>query len=253
MMVVTHGLSGYVLGRVAMPVLRRHSPLSPAAMSWAFFLGAMMPDGDFVTRLLLGTSAYFSNHWYGHRQASHSILGTFLLAGAVALIGYLPWLSRAGDPLVPEERRRTVARSLAWAWACLWCGGLLHLVGDLPTPGMSLVVFWPFPERFGSWSHIGWFTPYLLWMFISAVLLGGAMRWTGRKLVSGGWVRTGIYVSAAAWVVYALAFYRWLHYLMISRYESAPQYAAVQQDLLPDVLNSFSTEWVRTVWRWMTY
>ncbi len=250
-MVVTHGLSGYVAGRVAMPVLRRVSPLSPGGMSWAFFLGAMMPDGDIIARLLLGHSAYFSGAWYGHRQASHSILGTFVLAGVFALIGYAPWLWRAGRELAPAPRLRQAGRAAAWAWGCLWCGGLLHLVGDLPTPGMALPVLWPLRERFGSWSHIGWFTPYLWWMFVTAVLLGGVLRWAGQRLVAAGSFRSGIYVSGSAWLVYVLALYRWLHYLSISRYESAAQYGAAQQDLLPQVLIGFSSDWVRVVWRWM--
>jgi len=251
MMVVTHGLSGYVVGRVAMPMLRRISPLSPGAMSWAFFLGAVMPDGDYVTRLFLGHAAYFSGAWYSHRQASHSILGTFLLGGAIALVCCGPWLWRGARDMAPARRLRHAGRAAAWIWGCLWCGGMLHLVGDLPTPGMALPVLWPLPMRFGSWSHIGWFTPYLWWMFVTAVGLGGALRWGGQKLVAAGSFRTGIYVAGSAWFVYVLAIYRWLHVLAVSRYESAAQYAALQRNLLPEELVGVSSTWVRAVWRWM--
>jgi len=241
MMVLTHGLSGYVAGRVAMPALGRLSPLPPRTMSWAFFIGAVMPDGDVLTRILLGQTAYFSGAWYAHRQASHSILGTLVLAGIVTLAGFAPRL-RLGW----EDRR-----ALAWLWGCLWCGGLLHLIGDLPTPGRSLPVFWPLPGRYGSWSHIGWFTPYLWWMFASAVLLGFVLRRSGGLLVARGAIRSGIVVSGSAWGVYTLTLYRWLHYLVISRYESATQFAAAQRALLPDPLVSVSSEWVRFLWRWM--
>jgi membrane-bound metal-dependent hydrolase YbcI (DUF457 family) len=246
MMVLTHGMSGYVCGRVAMPALRRVSPLSPRAMSWAFALGAMMPDGDILSRVLLGQGAYFSGAWYGHRQASHSIVGTFLLAGLVAVLGVAAWLKRG-----EVGRRGLLWSGLLWTWGCLWCGGLLHLVGDLPTPGMSLPLFWPVPGRFGSWGHIGWFTPYLWWMFLTAVLAAACLRWIGARLVAKGWLRSGIYVAGAAWVFYATAAARWIEYLAISRYETATLFAAQQRELLPEPLASFSSVWVRALWRWM--
>jgi hypothetical protein len=248
MMVVTHGLSGYVVSRVAMPLLRRHSPLPPGAMSLGFFLGAMSPDVDIVTRVLLGYSAYFSGAWYGHRQASHSIVGTCVLAALIALIGFAPWIRRAVRELPPARRLRATVRGTLWAWGCVWCGGMLHLVGDLPTPGMSLAVLWPLPYRFGSWI-----TPYLWWMFVSAVLLAAGLRWMGQRIVAAGAVRTGIYVAGAAWAVYAATLYRWLQYLAVSRYETASQYAAIQRELLPAWLAAFSSESVRSVWRWMVY
>ena len=241
MMVLSHGLSSYVCGRVAMPALRRVSPLSPGTMSWAFALGAMMPDGDILTRAVLGRSAYFSTAWYGHRQFSHSILGTFLLTGLLAAGGFAVAL-----------RRRGVGRgALAWLWGCLWCGGLLHLAGDLPTPGRPLPLFWPLAERFGSWSHIGWFTPYLWWMFLTAVLAAAALRWGGGRLVARGWFRAGIAVAGAAWLVYAAAAYRWVQYLVTTRYESAAQYAALQARLLPEPLVELSGRWVHAAWQWL--
>jgi membrane-bound metal-dependent hydrolase YbcI (DUF457 family) len=245
MMVLSHGLSGYVCGRVAMPVLRRVSPLSPRTISWALALGAMMPDGDIVSRALLGQHAYFSGAWYGHRQLSHSVVGTFLLAGLLAALGFAPWLKRG------VGLRGPLWSGLLWAWGCLWCGGLLHLVGDLPTPGMSLPLLWPLPVRFGSWSHIGWFTPYLWWMFLTAVLAAAGLRWLGARLVAAGWFRSGITVAGMAWAVYVAAAARWIQYLMTSRYESAAQYAALQRELLPEPLVSISALWVRALWRWM--
>ncbi|MFI5401143.1 MAG: metal-dependent hydrolase [SAR324 cluster bacterium] len=242
MMVLTHGLSGYVCGRVAMPVLRRVSPLSPGTMSWALVLGAMVPDADIVTRVALGRSAYFSAAWYGHRQFSHSILGTFLLAGLLAAGGFAPAL-----------RSRGLGRAgLAWIWGCLWCGGLLHLAGDLPTPGRPLPLLWPLAQTFGAWSHIGWFTPYLWWMFLTAVPAAAALRWIGARLVARGLFRAGIAVAGAAWIVYAAAAYRWTQYLFTTRYESAAQYAALQRRLLPEPLVELSGQWVHAAWSWLT-
>ena len=139
-MTLNHGFSGYVCGRVAMPVLRRHAPISEAAMGWAFFIGAMMPDGDVLTRVLGGRGNYFSGGWYGHRQFSHSLLGTLVYALIIAAVVFAPvvW------------RHESKWRAYGWTVGCLWVGGWLHLLGDMMTPGRPLPIFWPLPETFGS-------------------------------------------------------------------------------------------------------
>jgi membrane-bound metal-dependent hydrolase YbcI (DUF457 family) len=236
MMVLNHGFSGYVCGRVAMPLLERHSPLSRRAMGWAFFLGAMLPDGDILVRVMAGRGAYFSGASWGHRQASHSILGTLLLAALAAAVLYGPWLWRTGARW----------RGTAWAVGCLWAGGLLHLVGDVFTPARPLALLWPLEGHWGGWSHIGWFSPYLLAMFL-AVLLGDALlaAWARRGETARQWA------GAAAWLMFAAAAWRWLQYLAVSRYESAEQWRAYQQSLLPEPLVAALTEGVAGVWSWM--
>jgi membrane-bound metal-dependent hydrolase YbcI (DUF457 family) len=230
MMVLNHGFSGYVCGRVAMPLLRRHAPLSEQALGWAFFLGAMLPDGDVISRLA-GHGVYFGHAWYSHRQASHSLLGTAVLALLVGALLYWPW------------RRGVGWRGYGWAVGCLWAGGLLHLVGDLVTPGRALALFWPLPARAGALSHIGWFSPYLAWMFAATFVLDGALRGVAR--VRPAWRPL---LSGATWLLYAATAYRWLHYLYISRYLSPTQWVEYQRTLLPDVLVASSTEGVSLLW-----
>jgi len=237
MMVVNHGFSGYVCGRVAMPLLERVSPLSRRAMGWAFFLGAMMPDGDFIVRVIAGRGAYFSGAWYGHRQITHSFLGTLLLALLVAALLFGPWLWRSGARW----------RGYAWATGCLWAGGMLHLLGDLVTPARPLRLLWPLEGHWGGWSHIGWFSPYLLAMFL-AVLLGDALLavWARRGEAARTWA------NAASWLMFAAAAWRWLHYLAISRYESPEQWRAYQAALLPEPLVALMTEQIAGAWYWLS-
>ena len=235
MMTLNHGFSGYIVGQVVLPLVRLRAPVAPAALSAAFFLGAMAPDLDIVTLGLAGRAAYFGDAWYGHRGASHSVLGTLLLGLAVAAV-LLAWrAARQGGRL-----------GFAWLSGCAWAGGLLHILGDLVTPRRPMPVLWPLSERFGALSHIGWFSPYLLWLFIVTITLGWAARWLLPRMTGPRWA------SAAVWALYALASYRWVQYMLVSRYESAEQWEAYQAALLPQAMIVPLSAAVRSAWSWLT-
>jgi membrane-bound metal-dependent hydrolase YbcI (DUF457 family) len=257
MMTLNHGLSGLVCGQVAMPLLRRRSPLTERAMGWAFFLGAMLPDTDIVGRALLGRGAYFSGAWYAHRGLSHSVLGTLLLGLLAAALLYRPLAARsAARPAAPQESPGAdAARSggraaYLWLAGCAWAGGLLHLLGDLFTPGWPLPLFWPLGGRIGGWQHIGWFSPYLLVLFVAALALGGAVTLLARRLGRGG--PAARWAPLLAWGIYALATWRWMSFLVGSRYLSPDQWSAYQQALLPAALSEPLTQGVFMLWHWIT-
>jgi membrane-bound metal-dependent hydrolase YbcI (DUF457 family) len=235
MITLNHGFSGYVVGQVVLPLLRRRAPVPAATLSAAFFLGAMAPDLDIVTRWVGGRAAYFSDTWYGHRGVSHSVLGTLLLGLAVAAVLSAWRAARQGGRL-----------GYAWLAGCAWAGGLLHIVGDLFTPRRPMPVLWPLSERFGALSHIGWFSPYLLWLFVVTIALAWAARWLLPRLTGPRWA------SAAVWALYALASYRWMQYMLVSRYESAEQWDAYQEALLPRVMIVPLSAAVRSAWVWLT-
>lgn len=246
MMAFNHGLSGYICAKVAMPVLRRHAALQERALVWAFFLGAMLPDLDIVARLW-GREVYFSGAWYAHRHASHSLLGGGVLALAAAGLLY-PWLGRYRTVGGEGAAARGV---LLWLFAALWAGTGLHVFGDLFTPGWQLPVFWPHPAQFGGWRHIGWFTPYLLWLFVITVALGRLAEGVLRRRPAASWAsHRGWY--GALWGFYALAALRWVEFLVTSRYESGPQWHALQRNLLPEAMISPVTDGVRVVWQLLT-
>lgn len=236
MMTLNHGFSGYVCGRALMPLIARRSPVGEGWLALAFFLGAMAPDLDGLSNFI-ARGTYFSYTWFGHRQATHSIAGTLVLA----LIGasLLVW---------PAARRGRIPwrRGFPWLAGCFWAGGLLHIVGDLMTPRMAMPVFWPWAERFGSFSHIGWFSPYLFWMFVIAIGLERSAR-LGMGLV--GPLRP--WRGTVVWAISTLAAARWVEYLVTSRFESASQWAAYQSSLLPDAMIGPLSAGVRTAWFWM--
>jgi membrane-bound metal-dependent hydrolase YbcI (DUF457 family) len=241
MMTLNHGFSGYVCGRVMLPLLKRRSPLSPRAMGWAFFLGAMLPDLDIQARLL-GRGAYFSGAWYAHRGASHSILGTLLLAMVAAVLLYRPLC-----PAPAEAGGSSRSRNLAWLTGCLWCAGLLHVFGDLFTPGLPMPLLWPLEPRLGALGHIGWFTPYLLWLFLATLALDWGAR-AVKRWVFPAWH----WMGAAVWALYALAGFRWVEFLLTSRYESWSQWQARQQALLPEAMIAPVSDAVGFLWHWFT-
>jgi hypothetical protein len=145
----------------------------------------------------------------------------------------------------PARRRRLTG--YAWLAGCAWAGGLLHVLGDLFTPRRPLPVLWPLPARFGALSHIGWFSPYLLWLFVTTIALG----WAGRWLLSRA-ARSRPWAGGAVWALYTLASYRWVQYLVVSRYESAEQWQAYQEGLLPRVMVAPLYAAVRAAWIWLS-
>jgi membrane-bound metal-dependent hydrolase YbcI (DUF457 family) len=217
-------------------------------MGWAFFLGAMMPDGDVVTRIFAGRGDYFGRAWFSHRQVSHSLLGTLILALVVAAVLFGPVVWRAGL-LAPTAsiRRSSRRRAYAWAVGCLWAGGMLHLLGDMVTPSRPLPVLWPLEQSYGGWAHIGWFSPYLLALFLSVLAIDLLLRTVARLpgIQATPWQAR---IGALVWVVYTTAAYRWFHYMWVSRWESSSQWAAYQRSLLPDPLVAATTEGVATLW-----
>lgn len=264
MMTLNHGLSGLVTQRLLHPALKRYSPLSSKAMGWAFFLGAMLPDADIISRLE-SRRTYFSGVWYGHRELSHSLLGTLLLGLIAAALSYLPLCGnirwRAFIPWLGGNRNAEGTKAAAplyelnwrtdrflWLAGCYWAGGLLHILGDLFTPGMKMPVFWPLEVSFGGWAHIGWFSSYLLWIFVGALVLEmgalGIARWspTARRNL-----------PLVVWVIYTIAVFRWVDFLVGSRYTSNEQWHAYHETLLPDAMIYPLNQGVSFLWRLFVY
>ena len=236
MMTLNHGLSGYVCGRVAAPLIHRRSGLPEGLLAFGFLLGAALPDVDALANVL-GAQTYFSGAWYGQRHASHSIVGTWVLA-----------LIAAAPLALWAVRRREIPwrRAYPWLVLCAWLGGLLHIVGDLFTPRWPLPIFWPLPGEYGAFSHIGWFSPFLLWFFLGVLALEGLIR------IAVRWpLRAARWQGFAVWGLYAFAAWRWIDYLVDSRYVSPTQWEAYQHTLLPEAMIGPASATVHALWHWM--
>ena len=175
----------------------------------------------------------------GHRAASHSIVGTLVLGLIVGGI------VRAF--LASPDNAATARHRFAWLAACGWAAGLLHIFGDLFTPGMAMPVFWPLAERHGGWRHIGWFSPFLLWWFVGTIAIGAMVRAAARRMAQAQRA-----LEATRWALCAVATYSWVHYLVVSRYESGEQWQAYQRTLLPDALIAPISALVSAGWQWIS-
>lgn len=246
MMTLNHGFSGYVCAQLAMPLLKKSAPFSERALGLALFLGTMMPDLDILSRPL-GRIPYFSYQWFAHRQLSHSLPGTLLLA---LIFSGLYW------HFFGKEKG---LRGFLWLTGILWAGGGLHILGDLFTPGMAMPIFWPLDFRVGSLAHIGWFSPYIWWLFVSTIALAWAFTWLNHiwQIGSADTVQTALQTTRKTfavwspkliWVLYAVSTGRWIQFLLSSRYESRSQWTEFHQDLLPQALIEPLIQGVRYIW-----
>jgi membrane-bound metal-dependent hydrolase YbcI (DUF457 family) len=249
-----HALCGALAGTLAACTapgpLRGRGP-------WVFWTtaGALAPDLDAVS-LLFSHAIYFGDAWYSHRQFLHSILGCAFLAvllpslasfarrtGSLARLAPHRGLKSARAPTARETSGKVAARAV-------FAGGLLHLLGDLPTPPGpwgGLPIFFPLGMRAGGWSRIGWINAALVYLLSAAALAAGALL-AARVRAPSRWRPR---LRAGAGGVAALALAGAVGFAAASRYESFAQWRAWQARFVPaawiDALHH-SGRWAAVFW-----
>ena len=149
---VTHALASLALGKAgvgrgmrgAVPMLLA-SGLA-AELDWAAYLG--------------GPQAFLEVH----RTASHSLIGTVVIAAAVAAV-----ITRVG--------RKADGKRPSFKSAFLVClaGASLHLLLDLGNPyGVKLL--WPFSGKWFAWDLVTAVDPWMLFLLAAGLLLPGLFR-----------------------------------------------------------------------------
>lgn len=207
-----HGLTGVLLAPAAERVLARTTqggrPPLPARWIWGLaFVSTMAPDIDFFwtkidRRLYDGEMGFLLSH----RGITHSLLGCILLAELAV------WMFRRRFP----DRAARLA-----IFGIVLCGGLLHSLGDMPTPSSpwhGLAILWPLPWRIGDWNLIGWFD------FVgNAILVVGC---TATILARRFRPQAAIAVSLASMIVF-------VHHVATSQYLGWDVWLASQKGALP--------------------
>ncbi len=220
-----HALSGLLAVTAAVYALPGTPEGRHRLILWAVF-GSLAPDIDAVS-LLFSHDTYFGLAWYSHRGFLHSLAGCALVAMLFPRI--LHSLRSRGSRGVPPGGASLRASALA-----TFAGGLVHLIGDLPTPPGSwggLPLFFPLPLRVGGWSHIGWINAALLYLLGAGALAAGALAAAHHRAPPAyrPWLR-GCVIGVSG-----LALAGTLWFSAISRYEGTLQWRAWQARFIPVV------------------
>ncbi len=179
--IFTHVLAGAVTGGCAALMIRGAPAQLGAALSWGA-LGGFLPDIDAASRvpgfdesvgrlfgLPPGSEVYAGSAWYSHHHFTHSLLAG--LGAALLLAGLLGLERLLAGP--GHEGRRNIR--IGMAPAALLGGFVMHLVGDLVTPGSvwgGIQLLWPLETMVGGWGWAWWFNNYDLFLLQLAGLLG---------------------------------------------------------------------------------
>jgi hypothetical protein len=207
-------------------------------------VGGILPDIDAIS-VLFDHSIFYSNAWYSHHGAMHSVFGIIPLAMTLSILS-LYFKVNAG--------LTHIHKILAFNFAMIYLGCIIHQMEDLPSPEGpwgGLLLFWPISnERFGGWSHFWWQNEYLETLFFVAAVYSLLLYHVYTK-----------YFQIKKIAFYALlagnvgAIYLGSKFTLTSRYYDHPHWIIYQKKLLGDsiysAINSFNRAyemiWTNTI------
>jgi inner membrane protein len=175
--IITHALSGVALSTVwaafsEKPIWKKGIIICCGA------IGGIFPDIDaislwskfdqivkpFFHLTQTGREIYFGNYWYSHHNFMHSLFSAFLFTMIMALLFYC-W-ERYGTKNL--QLKRMILQKSTYL-AAFFGGYVMHLFGDLPTPGHTwggIKLLWPSHIPFGGTGQIWWWNNYDLFLLI---------------------------------------------------------------------------------------
>jgi hypothetical protein len=126
-------------------------------------VGVAAPDIDAIS-VLFNHSIFYSNYWYSHHGALHSLFGVLPVTLLFAFFAVV---------LERKSTQYSSYKTLIFYFSVIYSGNVLHIIEDLPAPPgpwNGLMLFWPFSSgRYGGWSHFWWQNEYLeVLFFLSA-------------------------------------------------------------------------------------
>jgi inner membrane protein len=158
---VTHFLSGAILSRAG---FNRKTAYATLAMT----LAAEMPDLD-VLWYVRGPVAGFEHH----RGITHTFLGApFEALIVTAVMWGIHRLRKTSAPIAPKW-------PLIWLFSC--CAILLHILLDY-TNNYGVRPFYPFSPRWYAWSTVFIVDPFLLFVFVMALVVPALFALADREM-----------------------------------------------------------------------
>ncbi len=175
--IMTHTLSGVAFSTMIAAIAKRRLR-ETGLLLFCGGLGVALPDidaislwsgfdatiGKFLDLAHAGRDIYFSNYFYSHHNFTHSLVGAVAFSLLAGLVFYL------GFPMFSKGMGRTSFLNLGQLCVLsFFCGYMMHLLGDLPTPGCvwhGIKLFWPLPASIGGTGHLWWWNNYDIFLLI---------------------------------------------------------------------------------------
>lgn len=198
--ILTHTLTGVCAGG-AVASLTQKSPWKRALIVGWGAVGAVLPDMDTITLWsqfdtvigsplnlsMRGAEIYFGNYWYSHHNWTHSLFAAVLAAGLMGLASYL---FRRLAPTAPSIKN--FLGSHIGYFGALFAGYLMHLLGDLPTPGHiwhGIKLFWPLETPVGGTGHLWWWNNYDIFLLVASGALAILSALILNHLLQRSWLK----------------------------------------------------------------
>lgn len=196
--IVTHILSGAVVSSVPAVMLCRRQFTRIGVMAFGGFAAAL-PDIDAISHWSgfdktfgrwfalsqTGRDIYSDTHWYSHHGFTHSLMAAMLLA-------FIVWL-------IMKCRRDKIAIAFVLA---LFGGHIVHLLGDMITPGGSwrgVRLLYPLNDYFGGWGKVWWWNNYDIFLITAIALLIAFIL----AIVWRTYDRRGVLLTVVLWLAIA--------------------------------------------------
>jgi len=216
--ILTHTLSGVALSTMVAAIAKRRLR-ETGLLIFCGGLGGAFPDIDAISlwsgfdatigKLLnlehTGRDIYFSNFYYSHHNFMHSFVGAVgfsMLAGLCFLLVALICSKGVG--------RVSLLKFSSLCVISFFGGYVMHLLGDLPTPGCvwhGIKLFWPSSVPIGGTGHLWWWNNYdifLLVLFCCTANIGLIVFYRFFKKNFIQYLAVIIFVSMSAAVFYQI-------------------------------------------------
>ncbi len=216
--IMTHTLSGVALSTMVAAIAKRRLR-ETGLLIFCGGLGGAFADidaislwsgfdatiGKFLDLAHTGRDIYFSNYFYSHHNFTHSFVGAVafsLLSGLCFLLAAFMCSEGVG--------RTSLIKFSPLCGLSFFCGYVMHLLGDLPTPSCvwhGIKLFWPLPASIGGTGHLWWWNNYdifLLVLFCCAANIGLIILYRFVQKPFIPYLPVIIFISVSALVFYQI-------------------------------------------------
>ncbi|HOP65207.1 MAG TPA: metal-dependent hydrolase [Spirochaetota bacterium] len=176
--ILTHTLSGVAAGTAVAACSGKRGNSGSAAAVLMGGLGGFLPDLDAISlwkgfdRFLgaahglnvSGREIYFGKWTFSHHGAMHSVLAGAVLAALIFFTGFI-----LRYIFVRVKGEGSLFRPVIPSVLAFFFGYIMHLLGDLPTPGYvwgGIRLWWPADLYVGGTDQIWWWNNYDIFLAV---------------------------------------------------------------------------------------